>query len=146
MSLESGFAAITAGCINPLHPDYYHTEPPGEYQVKVVYGVNKLFWRSFDNVVLDWQCPGYPTTLRMDFYEHFDDPASTDPVIQIFGYVALCTIPPPGLGTSHWLWMATLDYYTTGVIRVSPLYIHIQYKNTNVGSVGVIRYPTPPPT
>lgn len=145
MSLESGADAITASCINPFHPNYFFTEPKAGYQVKVVYGVNKLFYRSFNDLTLDWVCPGYPTTLGMNFYENFADPASTDPIIQIFGYVALCARPAPGLGTSTWLWMATLDYYTCGVIRVSPLYIHVQYKNTNVGSIGLIRYPTAPP-
>jgi hypothetical protein len=146
MSLISGVDAITASCLNPLHPDYFHTEAPDQYQIKVVYGVNKLFWRSFDNMVLDWVCPGYPTTLAMHFYEHFDDPPSTDPLITVAGFIALCTIPPAGLGTSKWLWMATLDYYTCTEIKVSPLYIHVQYKNTNAGSVGFIRYPFTPPT
>lgn len=145
MTLESGLDAITAGCISPLHPDFFAVEPKRGYQVKVVYGVNKLFWRSFNDLTLQWVCPGYPTTLGMNFYEDFDHPASTDPLIQIFGYVALCARPPAGLGTAYWLWMATLDYYTCGTIRVSPLYIHVQYKNTNIGSVGFIRYPTPPP-
>jgi hypothetical protein len=145
MSLISGFDAIIAGCIDPLHPDFFLTEAKAGYQVKCVYGVNKLFWRTFDDLVLKWVCPGFPTTLGMEFYEHFDAPAITDPVIRIWGFVALCDIPPSGLGTSHWMYMATLNYTACQVATTQPRYIHIQYKHTNVGSVGVIRYPFSPP-
>jgi hypothetical protein len=145
MSLQSGIAAIIAGCINPLHPDFFLTEPGAEYQIKLVYGVNKVFWRTWTDVTLRWDCPGLPTTLQMSFYEHFDDPAITDPIIYIGGYVANCINPGPGLGTSIWIWMATLEYRVCQVPIPTPQYIHVQYKNTNVGSIGIIPYPTTPP-
>lgn len=145
MSLQSSVDAIMANCVHVPQLPYFHTEPEAAYQVRVVYGVNKLFYRSWSDLVLDWVCPSPPHTVGMRFYEHFDAPPSTDPLIEIQGFVATCAQPAPGLGTSDWIWMATLNYYTTGVLRVSPLYIHIQYKNTNVGSIGLIRYPTTPP-
>jgi len=146
MTLQSSVAAIIAGCVHVPQLPYFQTDPADGYQLKVVYGVNKLFWRTWNDLVLDWVCPSPPAVVIMRFYEHFDAPPSTDPLIEISGYLATCAQPAPGLGTSAWLWMATLNYFTTGQLKVSPLYIHVQYKNTNVGSIGLIRYPTTPPT
>jgi hypothetical protein len=144
MALSTGVAAIIASCMNPLHPDYFAVEPKAGYQLKCKYGVNKIFWQSYDDMVLEWVCPGYPTTLGIKLWEHKDDPSTTDPLIYIFGYVALCAQPPPAIGTSDWLWMATLTYITTNTAFIPVTQIHLQYKNTNAGSIGFILYPQIP--
>jgi len=145
MSLETGVAAIIASCINPAHPDYFHVEPKAGYQVRTRFGVNKTYWKTWEDLTLEWYCPGYPTTLGMRFYEHFSDPASTDPLINVFGYVALCAQPPPALGANQWLWMATLNYQNANGAAFGVEQVHVMYKGTSSGSIGMILYPQIPP-
>lgn len=145
MSLESGVAAIIASCMSPFHEDYFHTEPKAGYQVRARYGVNKLYWKTWEDLTLEWYCPGYPTTLGLRFYEHQDNPSLTDPILNVNGYVALCAQPPPALGATQWLWMATLNWMNCNSFSIPVTQVHVMYQGTAAGSIGMIRYPLIPP-
>lgn len=141
--LTDAIDAVVAGCIDPLHPNYYATEIT-EVQLRVRWGVNKTFWRSWDTGILELDCPGYPTQAYFKFYEGLEPIVGRDPIIKVGGYAALCTQPGTFLGTSDWLWMAILNYEPLYAPPLPIRQVHFQYKNTNAGSVGMVRYPLLP--
>lgn len=145
MSLASNCAAIRAGCINPLHPDFYIEDGLGLYQLTCGWGVNRPHWSSSTFVYSVWDCPGYPTTLGVRFYENFHDPANTDPLVQIDGFCADCSTPALGLGAADWLRMATLRIKFAQNAGIIPDWIHLQHYKTNSDSVGfwLQGHPTP---
>ena len=141
--MTDAIQATVAGCYNPLHPNYYATEVT-QIQLKVKYGVNKVFWKSFDDGVLVLDCPGYPTQAYFRFYEGVQPIIGRTPIIEVGGYAAVCEQPGTFLGTSDWLWMAILNYHPFGSPPYPIRQAHIQYKGTNAGSVGMVRYPLNP--
>lgn len=141
--LSDAINATVAGCIDPLHPNYYATEVT-QVQVRVRYGVNKNFWRAWDSGILELDCPGYPTQAYFRFYEGLEPITGRAPIISVGGYAALCTQPGTFLGTSDWLWMAVLNWQPLYAPPYPIRQAHIQYKNTNAGSVGMVAYPLLP--
>lgn len=144
MSLSAMFDATIAACWAVPQQNYFATEI-GEYQVKTRYGVNKTFWRTWDNVTLEWFAPAPPTLCYLRFYETVDSIVGKTPVFSFGGFSATCVLAGSGLGTTRWIWMATLDVSILGVPAYGVQSIHVQYKNTNAGSIGLVRYPLAPP-
>ena len=142
-TLAQGVAAVIAGCINPLHPNYYD-EFQGEFTVRVKYGVNKVYWKSWDVGKLIFDAPGFPTQCYIKIYENKVPITGEDPIMQIGGYVALCAQPGNYLGTSDWLWMAIAGYTPFGRPPLPFRQVHIGYKGTNSGSIGMVMYPRTP--
>jgi hypothetical protein len=141
--LTNAVNAVISGCIDPLHPNYYATEVT-EIQLKVIWNVNKTFWRSWDIGILELDCPGYPTQAYFRFYEGTLAIAGRDPILSVGGYVALCSQPGLFLGTNSWLWMAVLNYQPFAAPPLPIRQVHFQYKNSNAGSVGMVTYPLNP--
>lgn len=129
--------------MSPLYPNYYDVFN-GEFQLKVVYGVNKYFYRSWDVGTLEYNSPGYPTQCYISLWERPNADVTSEPIIKIGSYVAGCAQPGNFLGTSDWLWMAIGYYQPFGQTPLPYRQIHIQYKNTNVGSIGMVMYPLLP--
>lgn len=142
-TLQAGVAAVIAGCINPLHPDYYD-EIEGQFQVRMRFGVNKYFWRSWDVGKLIFDAPGYPTQCYIKIYERADAIATDPRIIEVGGYVALCSQPGNYLGTSSWLWMAIAGFTPFGGPPYPLRQVHIQHKNSNADSIGMVMYPLLP--
>lgn len=142
-TLSQGVNAVIAGCINPLHPNYYD-EMQGEFALRVRYGVNKIWWKSWDVGKLVFDAPGYPTQCYIKIYERPNPAPGVDPIIEIGGYVALCAQPGNYLGTSDWLWMAIAGYTPFGSPPLPFYQAHLMYKGTNAGSVGMVMYPNLP--
>lgn len=144
MSLSSLFDATIAACWAVPQESVYGIEI-GQFQVKSRFGVNKSFWRSWDDCTLEWYAPAPPTLCFLRFYETTNSIVDMTPVFSFGGYSATCVIAGSGLGTARWIWMATLDVSILGVPTYGVESIHVQYKNTNVGSIGLVRYPSAPP-
>lgn len=145
MSQATNVAAIISGCVNPLHPDFYIENGDGLYQLTCGWGVNRPNWKSPFKVYAVWDCPGFPTTLGVHFYDNFADPANTDPVIQIDGFVADCRTTNYGLGAAAWLTMATLHIKFAQNSGITPDWIHLQHYHSNADSVGFWRLGAPLP-
>jgi len=145
MSLISAYTAILGSCVHVPQYDVYELMPRQRFQIKVVYGVNKAFWREFGAVDLEMDSTAPPFIVNFKVYERKSLVNDTDPIIHIGGYLATCDIPPPGLGTSAWLWMATLQVIWSAGAVYDIDYAHIQNYRTNSGSIGLIRYPLLPP-
>ena len=132
-----------AGCVGPPYPSYYATEQCS-IQVKAVWGVNKSFYRAWDEGILELDCPGYPTQAYYRFYEGLEPIAGRDPILEVGGYMAVCALAGTFKGSSYWLWAAVLNYVPFGGPPYPIRQAHIQYKNTNAGSIGLVRYPLSP--
>lgn len=135
-----------ASCVHvpqyPVHEFIYNQR----FQMKTVRGVNKVFWREFNNVTLEFDCPSPPAIVVCRCYENYSLMPSTDPIFEVAGYLATCAAPTPGLGTALWFWMATLGISWGGKPHVPVDYIHLQNYKSNVGSIGWIPYPHMPPS
>jgi len=143
MSLLSNYAAVLASCTAVPQHDVFYSEI-AEFQFRCNYGVNKVFWRAWDNVLLKIDSPSPPAQTYFRFYEELEFVPGLDPLFEIGGYLATCATPGTFKGTSAWLWMATLNAKSFGSFFYAVTDAHIQYKNTNAGSVGLVRYPLTP--
>lgn len=143
MSLLSNYAAVLASCTAVPQHDVFSTEI-ASFQFKAFYGVNKVFWRSWKDLTLKIDAPSPPARIFYRFYETLNYEVGMEPVIEVGGYLATCATPGTFKGTSAWLWMATLDVKSFGSFFYGVKWAHIQYKNTNAGSVGLVRYPLTP--
>jgi hypothetical protein len=141
--LSDAINATVAGCIDPLHPNYYAVEVT-QIQIRCRWSVNKSFWKAWDVGILELDCPGYPTQAYFRFYSGTEPILGRVPEVSVGGYAALCAQPGNYLGTNDWLWMAVLNYYPLYAPPLPIRQVHIQYKNTNVGSVGMVMYPLLP--
>lgn len=141
--LTDAIQATVAGCYDPLHPNYY-AEEVTQVQFRCVLDVNKVFWRSWDTGILVLDCPGYPTQAYFRFYEGLEPVTGRDPIVSVGGYAAVCEQPGTFLGADDWLWMAILNCQPLGSPPYPIRQVHFQYKNTNAGSVGMVRYPLLP--
>jgi len=145
MSLLSTYAAVLASCIAvPQYPVY--ASEIGSYQFKAADTINKVFWRSWDNLTLRIDAPSPPAQIYFRFYETLDYQVGMEPLVTVGGYLATCATPGSFKGTSAWLWMAILGVQGFGGANYPYNWAHIQYKNTNVGSIGLVLYPQTPPT
>jgi hypothetical protein len=144
MSLLSTYAAVLASCTAVPQHDVYASEI-GSYQFKAAYGVNKYFWRAWDDLTLRIDAPSPPAQIYFRFYETLNYQIGDVPLITVGGYLATCATPGMFKGTSAWLWMAILGVQSFGSFNYPVTWAHIQYKNTNAGSIGLVMYPTTPP-
>lgn len=145
MSLLSNCNAIIAGCINPLHPDFFVNDGLGKYRLSMELTVNRPVWTAWIDVESIWDCPGYPTTLGIRMYERRSTHATTDPIMQIDGFVADCSDPGSGLGAAKWLKMATLQIKFAQGLPQHPTWIHLMHYGTNADSVGFVLIGHSPP-
>lgn len=143
MSLSSTYSAVLAACTAVPQHDVFSTEI-NEFQLKVEYGVNKIFWRAWDNLTLKTDAPSPPAQIYYRFYETLEYEIGMTPLLEVGGYLATCATPGTFKGTSQWLWMAVLNYRSFDSFNIPIKSAHIQYKNTNAGSVGLVQYPLTP--
>jgi len=143
MTLSSNYAAVLASCVAvPQYPVF--SSEVGEFQLRCTYGVNKVFWRAWSDVTLRIDAPSPPAQIYYRFYETLNYQVGDVPLLEVGGYLATCATPGTFLGTSQWLWMATLVYRSFESFNIPVRTAHIQYKNTNAGSVGLVQYPSSP--
>lgn len=141
MSLVEAYNAVKTSCVSvPQYPVSF-TEPDARFMVRIRFGVNKAFWKSWDDVALVIDAPSPPAQIYFKFYDPNYLAPTYDPLIVVGGYLATCDSPAPGLGISQWLWMAILAYNQRGQAPYPIQQAHIMYNNTNAGSVGLVRYP-----
>lgn len=145
MSLSSSYTATLASCVAVPQHDVFTTEI-NQFQLKVAYGVNKMFWKSWDNVTLKWDAPSPPAQVYLRFYETVNWQVGDVPIVTVGGYLATCATPGTFKGTSQWFWMAVLGYQPFNGANLPIQWAHIQYKGTNAGSIGLVPYPSLPPT
>jgi hypothetical protein len=144
MSLASIFDEVMASCVHvpqyPVH-EFIHDQ---QFQMKVKTGVNKVFYRSFAPVTLEFDCPSPPATIIIKCYENYDLMPSTDPIWSLAGFLATCATPGTFLGTSRWWWMATYGVAWGAEAYVPFDWVHLQNFKTNVQSIGLVPYPLTP--
>lgn len=143
MSLSSLYTATLAACVAVPQHSVFATEQ-AEIQVKAFYGVNKTFWRAWDVGTMEWYAPSPPARCWVRFYETTGSIIGLEPLIETGGYLATCATPGTFKGTSQWMWMAILDYKPFAGSPYPITAVHVQYKNTNAGSIGMVRYPLTP--
>lgn len=144
MSLLSTYAAVLSSCTATPQFPVYATEI-GSYQFKAADNLNKVFWRSWDNLTLKIDAPSPPAQIYFRFYETINYQIGDVPLITVGGYLATCATPGTFKGSAAWFWMALLGVQSFGSANFPYNWAHIQYKGTNAGSVGLVLYPQLPP-
>lgn len=145
MSLASGWDAIQAGCISVPQHGYFHTEPLAKYRVTYGYGVNRAYWQFDHDVTLVFDCPSPPHTFRTYFHEKTTGGSSTDPILSVEGYLAVCGSPGSSLDTSKWFTMAILTLTWRFGATIVPDWVHLMNYGSSSGSIGLVRLGKPLP-
>lgn len=146
MSLHQVIVDLLASCVHVPQYSVLDSFPPALYRVTMSLGANRPYWTNLVEMELIFDCPSPPATFKANFYERRSTGASTDPIASVEGFLATCAQPSPGLGTSDWLWMATLTARFANGAALNPEWVHIMHYTTASDSIGVIRYPNNPPT
>ena len=145
MTLSGNYDIVIAGCSHIPQYGLDVVDSPARYQVKIWHDNKRTFYRFNYPVFIYWQCPSPPAIVRLFFLEHPDLEPDTDPILTVDCFLATCASPGLFKGTSRWFWTVSLAAHWAGHSDALITAIHIQNWKTNVGSVGLVNYPSYPP-
>lgn len=144
MSLASLFDATLSGCVADPQNGVTATLPPALYQLKIWHGGVRTFYRFNFPVTLVWDAPSPPAAVRWRFYERPELDNPTDPILTVNCFLVTCETPGTFKGTSRWFWAYDFTYHFAGIPPTALQNIHLQEYKTNVGSVGIVKWPEEP--
>jgi len=144
VSLAGHYDTLHAGCLSFPQSGIVLVDEPRQYQIKIWEGGRQTFYRFNYPVSLFWDCPQPPAQVKLYFLERPDLEPDTDPLLSIEAFLPVCDSPGLYKGTSRWFWSYDIYFKWAGNAARIAQTIHIQEYKTNVGSIGITRYPLPP--